>query len=205
MPGIIGKKVGMTNIFVEENQKMVACTLVEATPNVVTQLKTVEKDGYSAVQLGAGERKEKNTPAPMKGHFKKAGSSPKHILREFDGFEGLGLGDEVNVSLFSEGDVVSVTGTSKGKGFQGVVKRHGFAGVGGRTHGQHNRGRHPGSSGAGSNPSRVFPGLRMAGRMGGDRVKMDNLRILKVIAEKNLIVVSGSVPGAYGSYVILEK
>jgi large subunit ribosomal protein L3 len=173
---------------------------------VVTQVRTVEKDGYEAIQLAYDEKKEKNTSKPMKGHFAKAGTTPKRKLVEFKSFaDAKAIGDVLNVELFSEGDLVDVVGTSKGKGFQGVVKRHGFAGVGGQTHGQHNRLRAPGSLGASSWPSKVFKGMRMAGRMGGDRVKIQNLEILKVYPEQNLLVVSGSVPGAKGSYVILEK
>lgn len=213
MAGIIGKKVGMTSIF-DENRRNIACTLIYAEPNVVTQIKSSEvrdngkSEGYSAVQLAFGERKEKNTPRPLKGHFDKAGTTPKRKLVEFN-FEdtdlNLNLGDQVGVDLFEEGEFVDVVGISKGKGFQGVVKRHGFRGVGGRTHGQHNRERAPGSLGPGSTPSRVFKGMKMGGRMGTDRVKVQNLRILKVIPEKNLLVISGSIPGHKGSYVIIEK
>lgn len=205
MSGIIGKKVGMTSIFGAEGKNL-PCTVIEAGPCVVTQVKTLEKDGYSAVQLAYADKKEKNTSNPMKGHFKKAGTSPKRKLVEFKYFEEeKQLGDIVSVELFTEGEFVEVIGTSKGKGFQGVVKRHGFAGVGGQTHGQHNRLRAPGSLGASSYPSRVFKGMRMAGRTGGDRVMIQNLKVLKVYPEKNLIVVSGSIPGAKGSYIILEK
>ena len=205
MSGIIGKKVGMTSIFDAEG-KNIPCTVIEAGPCVVTQVKTEEKDGYSSIQLGYDEAKEKNTNQPLKGHFAKASTTPKRKLVEFKGFEdALNLGDTITVDIFNEGDYVDVVGTSKGKGFQGVVKRHGFAGVGGQTHGQHNRMRAPGSLGASSWPSRVFKGMRMAGRIGGDRVKIQNLQILKVYAEQNLLVVSGSVPGAKGSYVILDK
>jgi large subunit ribosomal protein L3 len=169
-------------------------------------VKTVDNDGYAAVQLGFGERKEKNTPKALLGHFKKANATPKAKVVEFRSEEtDLSLGDTVKVDFFEEGEFVDVIGTSKGKGFQGVVKRYNFAGVGGQTHGQHNRGRHPGSIGACSWPSRVFKGMRMAGRMGGDRVKIQNLRVLKVIADRNVIVVSGSVPGAKNSYIVLEK
>jgi large subunit ribosomal protein L3 len=201
MPGIIGKKIGMTSLFSAEG-KNIPCTLIEAGPCVVTQ-----KDGYSAIQLGYGERREKNTPAALKGHFKKANTTPKAKLAEFKEFEqSLNLGDQVNVdAVLAEGEYVAVIGTSKGKGFQGVVKRHGFGGVGGQTHGQHNRLRAPGSIGACSFPSRVFRGMRMAGRTGGDRVKMINLEVLRVIADKNLLVVKGSVPGPKGSFVIVEK
>lgn len=207
MAGIIGKKVGMTSVF-DENRKNIACTLIYAEPNVVTQLKSEETDGYEAVQLGFDEAKEKNTSRAEMGHFRKAKTTPKRKVVEFDFSASemdLGLGDTVGVDLFEEGDFVDVVGISKGKGFQGVVKRHGFAGVGGRTHGQHNRERAPGSLGPGSTPSRVFKGMKMAGRMGGDRVKVQNLKVVKIIPEKNLIVVSGSVPGHKGAYVILEK
>ncbi|MEE1945741.1 50S ribosomal protein L3 [Pedobacter sp. KR3-3] len=205
MSGIIGKKVGMTSIF-DADGKNIPCTVIEAGPCVVTQVKTEEKDGYASVQLGFDEAKEKNTTQPLKGHFAKASTTPKRKLVEFGEFEEtVSLGDTVTVSIFNEGDYVDVVGTSKGKGFQGVVKRHGFGGVGGQTHGQHNRLRAPGSLGASSWPSRVFKGMRMAGRTGGDRVKIQNLQVLKVYAEQNLVVVSGSVPGAKGSYVILDK
>lgn len=210
MSGIIGRKLGMTSIF-SANGQSVACTLIEAGPCVVTQVKNVETDGYNAVQLGFGERKEKNTPKPLIGHFKKAGTTPKRKVVEFRDFrvefEGqVDLGKTVkSEEVFVEGDFVDAIGTSKGKGYQGVVKRHGFGGVGDSTHGQHNRARHPGSIGACSWPSRVFKGMRMAGRTGGDRVKVMNLRVLKIYPEKNLILVSGSVPGAKNSYVILEK
>ncbi|WP_316813006.1 50S ribosomal protein L3 [Pedobacter heparinus] len=205
MSGIIGKKVGMTSIF-DADGKNIPCTVIEAGPCVVTQVKTEEKDGYVSVQLGFDEAKEKNTTMPLKGHFAKAKTTPKRKLVEFEPFEeSLNLGDTVTVNIFNEGDFVDVVGTSKGKGFQGVVKRHGFGGVGGQTHGQHNRMRAPGSLGAASYPSRVFKGMRMAGRMGGDRVKVQNLQVLKVYADQNLVVVSGSVPGAKGSYVILDK
>lgn len=205
MSGIIGKKIGMTSLY-NADGTAVACTLIEAGPCVVTQVKTVETDGYNAIQLGFGEKKEKNTTKPLQGHFKKAGTTPKRKLVEFKEFtQSLSLGDTVAADLFAEGDFIDAIGTSKGRGFQGVVKRHGFAGVGGQTHGQHNRARHPGSIGACSFPSRVFKGLRMAGRMGNDRVKVQNLRIVKVMPEKNLIAVSGSVPGAKNSFVILEK
>ncbi|WP_129716298.1 50S ribosomal protein L3 [Pedobacter sp. SYP-B3415] len=205
MSGIIGKKVGMTSIFDAEGRN-IPCTVIEAGPCVVTQVKTAETDGYSSIQLGYADAKEKNTTSPLKGHFAKANTTPKRKLVEFTTFESqLNLGDVVTVDLFQEGDFVDVVGTSKGKGFQGVVKRHGFGGVGGQTHGQHNRMRAPGSLGASSYPSRVFKGMRMAGRTGGDRVKVQNLQVLKVYAEQNLLVVSGSVPGAKGSYVILDK
>ena len=205
MPGIIGRKIGMTSLFTPEG-KSVPCTLIQAGPCIVTQVKTIDNDGYSAVQLGFGERKEKNTPKALAGHFKKANATPKAKVVEFRLDETtLSLGEIVDVTLFEEGEFVDAIGTSKGKGFQGVVKRYNFAGVGGQTHGQHNRGRHPGSIGACSWPSRVFKGMRMAGRMGGDRVKVQNLRVLKVMAEHNVIVVSGSVPGAKNSYIVLEK
>ncbi len=205
MSGIIGKKIGMTSLF-DENGVNVPCTLIEAGPCVVTQVKTVEKDGYDAVQLGFGEKKEKNTTKSLLGHFKKAKTSPKKKLVEFRSFtDSLNLGDVINVEKFEVGDFVDAVGTSKGKGFQGVVKRHGFSGVGGATHGQHNRLRAPGSIGACSFPARVFKGLRMAGRTGGARVMVENLRILRVYPDKNLLVVSGSVPGAKNSYVTIEK
>ena len=207
MPGLIGKKVGMISVFGADG-KNVPCTVVEAGPCVVTQVRTVETDGYAAVQLAYDEKKEKQTSKALKGHFEKAGTTPKKKVVEFEAdFAGdLKLGDVLTVAdVFTE-DVkfVDVVGTSKGKGFQGVVKRHGFAGVGGQTHGQHNRLRHPGSMGASSWPSRVFPGMRMAGHMGNERVKVFNLEVLKVIPENNLIVVKGSVPGAKGSYLIVE-
>ena len=205
MSGIIGKKVGMTSIF-GANGKSIPCTVIEAGPCVITQVKTLEKDGYVAVQLAFDEKKEKNTSAAMKGHFAKSSTTPKRKLVEFRDLElDKNLGESVTVDAFTEGDFVDVIGTSKGKGFQGVVKRHGFQGVGGQTHGQHNRLRAPGSLGASSWPSRVFKGMRMAGRMGGDRVKAINLEVIKVIAEKNVLVVKGSSPGAKGSYVIVEK
>ena len=204
MPGIIGRKIGMTSIYSAEGKAM-PCTVIEAGPCVVTQVKTEDRDGYEAVQMGFGDRKEKNTPNAMKGHFKKAKTDPKSKLVEFKGFDNLNLGDIVNVDIFEEGEFVAVVGTSKGKGFQGVVKRHGFAGVGQATHGQHNRLRAPGSIGAASYPARVFKGMRMAGQMGNERVKMENLQVLKVLADKNLIVVKGSIPGAKGSTVIIEK
>lgn len=205
MSGIIGKKVGMTSLFDAEG-KNIPCTVIEAGPCVVTQVRTVERDGYAAVQLAYDEKKEKNTTQSLKGHFAKAKTTPKRKLVEFKAFEDeKGLGDQIDVTVFAEGDFVDVAGTSKGKGFQGVVKRHGFGGVGGQTHGQHNRLRAPGSLGASSWPSRVFKGMRMAGRMGGKRVKVQNLEVLKVYPEQNLLVVGGSVPGAKGSYVIVDK
>ncbi len=195
----------MTSLFDAEG-KNIPCTVIEAGPCVVTQIRTQEADGYSAVQLAFDEKKEKNTSASLKGHFAKANTTPKRKLVEFKTFpDDKKPGDVVTVEIFAEGDFIDVAGTSKGKGFQGVVKRHGFAGVGGQTHGQHNRMRAPGSLGASSWPSRVFKGTRMAGRTGGDRVKVQNLQVLKVYAEQNLLVVSGSVPGAKGSYVIVDK
>ncbi len=195
----------MTSLFSADG-KSVPCTVLEAGPCVVTQVKTVETDGYAAYQLAFGEKKEKNTSQAMQGHFKKAGTTPKRKLVEFTTFESaLESGSTVTVDIFEEGEFVDVVGESKGKGFQGVVKRHGFAGVGGQTHGQHNRLRAPGSLGASSFPSRVFKGMRMAGRTGGDRVKVQNLEIMKVFPEQNILVVKGSVPGAKGSFVIVEK
>jgi large subunit ribosomal protein L3 len=205
MAGLIGKKIGMTSVFSAEG-KNIPCTVLQAGPCVVTQVKTNETDGYEAVQLAYDDKKEKVANNPEKGHFKKANTSPKRKLVEFDGFAtALTLGETITAELFSEGEKVDIAGISKGKGFQGVVKRHGFAGVGGQTHGQHNRLRAPGSVGASSFPSRVFKGMRMAGRTGGDSVKVENILILKIIKEQNLIVVKGSVPGAKGSYVIIEK
>ena len=195
----------MTSLFSAAG-KNVPCTIIEAGPCIVTQVRTIEKDGYSAVQLAFEDKKEKHTTAAMKGHFAKAGTTPKRKIAEFKYFEEVKtLGQTVTVDLFTEGEFVDVIGTSKGKGFQGVVKRHGFSGVGMATHGQHNRLRAPGSLGASSYPSRVFKGMRMAGRMGGDRVKLQNLVVLKVLTEQNLIVVKGAVPGAKGSYVMIEK
>ncbi len=205
MPGLIGRKIGMTSLF-DENGKNMPCTVLEAGPCVVTQIKTIDTDGYEAVQLAYGEKREKNTAGAQMGHFKKAGTTPKYRIVEFDKPEGdLKLGDEIGVDFFEEGEFVDVNGTSKGKGFQGVVKRHGFGGVGQSTHGQHNRLRAPGSIGAGSDPSRVFKGMKMAGRMGGKKTMVENLRVLKVDTEKNLLVVKGSVPGAKNSYVIITK
>ena len=206
MPGLIGKKIGMTSVFGADG-KNIPCTVIEAGPCVVTQIRTVETDGYSAVQLAYDEKKEKRTSAPMKGHFAKAGTTPKKKLVEFPAdFQGeIKLGDTLTLTdVLTDVQFVDVVGTSKGKGFQGVVKRHGFAGVGGQTHGQHNRLRHPGSMGASSWPSRVFPGMRMAGHMGAERVKVFNLEVIKLIPENNILVVKGSVPGAKGSYVIVE-
>jgi large subunit ribosomal protein L3 len=206
MSGLIGKKIGMTTIYDLEG-KSIPCTLVETGPCVVTQVKTEDKDGYKAIQLGFGDKKEKNTTNSLIGHFKKAGTTPKRRLVEFKTFENeLSLGQSLSIDdVFVVGDLVDVIGTSKGKGFQGVVKRHGFSGVGGQTHGQHNRGRHPGSIGACSFPSRVFKGMRMAGRTGGNRVKMQNLVVLKVYPEKNLVLISGGIPGHKNSFVIIEK
>ena len=205
MSGLIGKKIGMTSIF-DENGKNIPCTVIQAGPCVVTQVRTEEVDGYSAVQLGFDDKSDKNTTKALQGHFAKAGTTSKKKVVEFKGFdEELNLGDTVGVDLFVEGEFVDVSGVSKGKGFQGVVKRHGFAGVGQATHGQHNRLRAPGSIGAASYPARVFKGMRMAGRMGGDTVKVENLRVLKVVADKNLIVVKGCIPGAKNSYLTIEK
>jgi large subunit ribosomal protein L3 len=205
MSGLIGKKIGMTSIF-DDNGKNIPCTVIEAGPCVVTQVRTVEKDGYSAVQLAYDDAKVKNTSKAMQGHFKKAGTTPKRKVVEFTRFEEQKkFGEVVTVDVFSEGEYVDVVGTSKGKGFQGVVKRHNFRGVNDATHGQHNRLRAPGSIGASSYPSRVFKGMRMAGRTGGDRVKMINLQVMKIVPEKNLLVVKGSVPGPNGSYVIVER
>ncbi|MBS7291740.1 MAG: 50S ribosomal protein L3 [Candidatus Cryptobacteroides sp.] len=205
MPGLIGKKIGMTSVFSAEG-KNIPCTVIEAGPCVVTQIRTVEKDGYAAVQLAYDEKKEKQTSAPLKGHFAKAGTTPKQKVVEFKvGFDQeLKLGDVLTAEVFANTQYVDVIGTSKGRGFQGVVKRHGFQGVGGATHGQHNRLRHPGSLGACAWPSRVFPGTRMGGHMGNARVKVFNLEVLKVMPENNLVVVKGSVPGAKGSYVMME-
>ena len=206
MPGLIGKKIGMTSVFGADGRN-IPCTVIEAGPCVVTQIRTVEKDGYAAVQLAYDEISEKHASKALKGHFEKAGTTPKRKLVEFkaDFAQELKLGDTLTVADIFEGvSYVDVVGTSKGKGFQGVVKRHGFAGVGGQTHGQHNRLRHPGSLGACAWPSRVFKGTRMAGQMGNERVKVFNLEVIKVMPENNLIVVKGSVPGAKGSYVIVE-
>ena len=208
MPGLSGKKIGMTSVF-DSYGKNIPCTVIEAGPCVVTQVRTEEKDGYAAVQLAYDEKKEKHTSAALKGHFKKANTTPKRKLAEFpnDFDKELRLGDTVTVNdIFDPSliDWVDVTGITKGKGFQGVVRRYGFSGVGGQTHGQHNRLRAPGSMGASSWPSRVFKGKKLAGRMGGDKVKIINLRVMKIVPENNLVIVKGSVPGANGSYVILE-
>jgi len=207
MSGIIGKKIGMTSIY-DEAGKNLPCTVIEAGPCVVTQVRTIETDGYEAIQLAFDDKKDKHTTKALKGHFKKAGVSPKKVIAEFTRFEAdhqKKFGDILKVDIFIEGEYIDVVGTAKGKGFQGVVKRHGFSGVGGQTHGQHDRLRAPGSVGASSWPSRVFKGTRMAGRMGGQRVKVINLQILKIIPEKNLILVKGAIPGSNGSYVIVER
>ena len=205
MPGLLGKKIGMMSVFSADG-KNVPCTVIEAGPCAVTQVKTIEKDGYEAVQLGFQDQKESRVSAPLAGHFKKAGVTPKRHLAEFKGYETeLNLGDVLTVDLFADTAYVSVTGTSKGKGFQGVVKRHNFGGVGQATHGQHNRARKPGSIGACSYPAKVFKGLRMGGQMGNARVTTHNLQVLKVIPEHNLLVIKGSVPGYNGSIVIIEK
>src|SRR5690606_28916092 len=205
MSGLIGKKVGMTSIF-DENGKNIPCTVIEAGPCVVTQVRTTEVDGYEALQLGFDDKAEKRANKSELGHVKKAGTSPKKKVVEFQDFEGeYKLGDIVTVDQFVEGEFVDVSGTSKGKGFQGVVKRHGFAGVGQSTHGQHNRLRAPGSIGAASYPARVFKGMKMAGRMGADKVTVQNLRVLKIVPEKNLIVIKGCVPGHKNAYVIIQK
>jgi large subunit ribosomal protein L3 len=207
MSGIIGKKIGMTSIY-DEAGKNIPCTVIEAGPCVVTQVRTLEIDGYEAIQMAFDDKKEKHTSKALKGHFAKAGVSPKKVVAEFTRFEAdhqKTFGDILKVDIFVEGEYIDVVGQTKGKGFQGVVRRHGFAGVGGATHGQHNRLRAPGSVGASSYPSRVFKGMRMGGRMGGNRVKIINLQILKIVPEKNLILVKGAVPGAKGSYVIVER
>lgn len=206
MPGLIGKKLGMTSIY-DASGKNVPCTVIEAGPCVVTQVRTLEKDGYAAVQLGWGEKSDKRTSKPMKGHFDKAGVTPKKRLVEFNAFDrDLNLGDEIKVDeVFNEGDYVFVVGKSKGKGFQGVVKRHGFGGVGQATHGQHNRLRAPGSIGAASDPARVFKGMRMAGQTGNKRVTIENLEVLKVIPEEGLLIIKGAIPGHKGSTVVIRK
>ncbi|MCZ4693126.1 50S ribosomal protein L3 [Ancylomarina euxinus] len=205
MPGLIGKKIGMTSVYSAEG-KCIPCTVIEAGPCVVTQIKTVESDGYAALQLAFDEKKEKRTTKALDGHFKKANTTPKKKLVEFSDFDKeYALGEAITVDIFADTMYVDVAGVTKGKGFQGVVKRHGFGGVGGATHGQHNRLRAPGSIGAASYPARVFKGMRMAGRMGGDTVKIQNLQVLKVIPENNLLLVKGSLPGSKGSYVIIEK
>ena len=204
MPGLIGKKIGMTSVFSADG-KNIPCTVIEVGPCVVTQVKTVETDGYEALQLGFQEKKEKHTTKPEMGHFKKAGVAPQRHLAEFKGFEGYALGDTITVDLFTESDFVDVIGTSKGKGYQGVVKRHGFGGVGQTTHGQHNRLRAPGSIGACSYPAVVFKGMRMAGQMGNERVTVQNLQVIKVIPEHNILMIKGSIPGCKGSIVLIEK
>ena len=204
MAGIIGKKIGMTSVFSADGKNS-PCTIIEAGPCVVTQIKTQKTDGYESVQLGFEDKKEKNTSNAMMGHFAKAKTTPKRKIVEFKNFNEVSLGDSITVDQFAEGEFVDVVGTSKGKGFQGVVKRHGFGGVGQATHGQHNRMRAPGSIGAASYPARVFKGMKMGGRTGGDRVKSINLQVLKVIPEKNILIVKGSVPGSKGSYLIVEK
>lgn len=205
MSGILGKKIGMTSIY-DENGKNIPCTVIEAGPCVVTQVRTKEIDGYEAIQLAFDDKKEKNTTKALKGHFAKAGTTPKRVVAEFTRFEEKKeYGEVVTVEVFSEGEYVDVQGHTKGKGFQGVVKRHGFRGVNDATHGQHNRLRAPGSIGASSYPSRVFKGMRMAGRTGGNKVKMINLQVMKIVPEKNLLVVKGSVPGPNNSYVKIER
>lgn len=205
MRKILGRKIGMTNYF-DENGRFVPVTVIEAGPNVVTQVKTEDKEGYSAVQVGFGDRKEKATTKAMMGHFKKAGVAPMSKLMEIRDFDlECNVGDTIQADIFDEGEKVAVSGISKGKGFQGVVKRHGFRGVGDATHGQHNRMRAPGAIGACSYPARVFKGMRMAGRTGGNTVKTKNLRVEKILTERNLMLVKGNVPGANGSYVIVEK
>jgi large subunit ribosomal protein L3 len=205
MPGLIGKKVGMTSVFMQDG-KQVACTVIQAGPCVITQIKSPEKDGYKAVQLAYDDKKEKHTPKAMIGHFKKAGTTPKRMLIELKGWiRPWKVGDVITVDYFKDDVFVDISGTSKGKGFQGVVKRHHFNGVGPSTHGQHDRKRAPGSVGASSYPSRVFKGLRMAGRTGGDLVKVLNLEIVKIMPEQNVMLLKGAVPGAVGSYVIIES
>ena len=205
MSGLIGKKIGMTSIF-DDNGKNIPCTVIEAGPCIVTQVRTKEIDGYNALQLGFDDKTEKSAVKAEKGHFKKAGSTVKKKVIEFQGYyKEYKIGDSIKVDHFEEGEYVDVSGISKGKGFQGVVKRHGFAGVGQATHGQHNRLRAPGSIGAASYPARVFKGMKMAGRMGGEKVKVMNLRVLKVVPEKNLLVLKGCVPGHKNSYITIEK
>lgn len=205
MAGLLGKKIGMTSVFSADG-KNIPCTVLQVGPCVVTQVKTIENDGYKAIQLAFDDQKEKNTPKPLLGHFKKANSSPKRFVREFKYFDDeYKLGDVITAEIFNEDKFVDVTGFSKGKGFQGVVKRHGFSGVGSQTHGQHNRLRAPGSLGASSFPSRVLKGMRMAGRTGNQKVKSLNMEIIKVFPEQNILIVKGSVPGPKGSYIIVEK
>mgnify|MGYP001586099315 CR=1 FL=1 len=205
MSGLIGKKIGMTSLY-DERGKNLPCTVIEVGPCVVTQVRTKDVDGYDALQLGFDDKADKHATAAAKGHYKKAGTAPKRKVVEFQGFdEEFKLGDTITVDHFEEGEFVDVSGTSKGKGFQGVVKRHGFGGVGQATHGQHNRLRAPGSIGAASYPARVFKGMRMAGQMGSEKVKVQNLRVLKVVPEKNLLVVKGCVPGHKNAYVVIQK
>jgi large subunit ribosomal protein L3 len=205
MSGLIGRKIGMTSLF-DENGKNIPCTVIEAGPCVVTQVRTEEVDGYKALQLGFDDKAEKRTSKALQGHFKKAGTSAKKKVVEIQDFrEDYKLGDQLTVELFKEGEFVDVSANTIGKGFQGVVKRHGFAGVGQATHGQHNRLRAPGSVGAASYPARVFKGMKMAGRMGGNKVTVQNLRVLKVVPEKNILVVKGSIPGHKNAYVIIQK
>ncbi|MFB6258922.1 MAG: 50S ribosomal protein L3 [Flavobacteriales bacterium] len=205
MPGLIGIKRGMTSVF-DENGKNVPCTVIEAAPNTVTQVRSPEKDGYEALQLGYGDKKEKTTSKPLLGHFKKAGVAPKEKVVELQGFEEeKKAGDEVDMTIFEEGEFIDLTGISKGKGYQGVVKRYNFRGVGEDTHGQHGTKRAPGSIGGASDPSRVFPGLKMAGQTGGRKNTTQNLEVVKLMPEKNLIVVKGAVPGHKNAYVILHK
>jgi large subunit ribosomal protein L3 len=205
MKGIIGRKIGMTSVF-EANGKQTACTIIEAGPCVVTQKKTVESDGYNALQIAFGERKEKNTPKALINHFAKSNTTPKSVVKEIRNCSiEKEVGEAITCDIFAEGEKVAVVGTSKGKGFQGVVKRHGFSGVGEASHGQHDRQRAPGSIGGSSYPSRVFKGMRMAGRMGGDRTKVKSLRIVKIFSDKNYILISGSVPGHNGSIVLIQK
>ena len=204
MPGLIGKKIGMTSLFTEEG-KNIPCTILEVGPCVVTQIKNLDVDGYSAVQIGFDEQLEHRVSKAQKGHFEKAKSPVMKKLVEFSSFDEVDIGDILTVDLFEEGDFVEIVGVSKGKGFQGVVKRHGFKGVNDATHGQHNRQRHPGSIGAASYPARVFKGMRMAGQMGNARVKIENLQVLKVMKERNMIIVNGAVPGPNNSYITIEK
>ena len=205
MKGIIGKKIGMTSIFAADG-KQIACTIIEAQPNVVTQIKTVEIDGYTAIQLAVGDKKEKHSVKAEMGHFAKANTAPKKFTKEFRNYSiTKSIGETIDLSIFSEGDDIEVVGTTKGKGFQGVVKRHGMSGVGEASHGQHDRQRAPGSIGNSSDASRVFKGMRMAGRMGGDRVKMKGLKVVKIFSDKNYILVTGSVPGHNGSIVLIQK
>ena len=205
MKGIIGKKIGMTSIFGQDG-KQIACTIIEAGPCVVTQVKTLEIDGYSAVQLALGDKKEKHSTKSEINHYAKAQTAPKRFVKEFRNYSlEKALGETVTLDIFEEGDAIEVVGTTKGKGFQGVVKRHGFSGVGEATHGQHDRSRAPGSIGGSSYPARVFKGMRMAGRMGSDRVKTKGLTVLKLFPEKNYVLVSGSVPGNNGSIVLIQK